>query len=94
MKKLRGAHDTISGEIETANEALKKLTVALSISDISTPKLPLDGRWAFLVNQMTKVGIPQDRSIYLINEELKKLAPTVYDLSDNDIDLLIRNDKA
>lgn len=94
MKKLRGALDTISGEIEAANEALTKLTTDLSVSDISTPKLPLDGRWEFLVNRMTKAGITQDRSIYLINEELKRRTPTVYDLSDNDIDLLIRNDNA
>ena len=92
VKKLRGALDTISGEIEAANEALIQLTAALSISDISTPKLPLDGRWTYLVNRMTKAGITHDRSIYLINEELKKRTPTVYDLSDGNIDQLIRND--
>ena len=90
INKLRGALDGISGEMEAANDALKKLTAALSVSDISTPKLPLEGRWAHLVNRMTNAGISEDRSINLINEALKLRTPTVYDLSDTDIDLLIR----
>ena len=94
VTKIRGALDTISLEIEAANDALTKLTAALSVSDISTPKLPLDGRWAFFVDRMAKAGITQDRSIYLINKELKRRTPTVNNLSDNDIDLLIRKDKA
>jgi hypothetical protein len=91
VKKLRGALDTISGEIDVANEALRKLTIALSSSD--TPKPLLDGKWKALVERMTMTSngrSTEEKAVELINAELKNRTPTIYNLDFDDIDKILR----
>jgi hypothetical protein len=89
--KLRGILDTITGEIDAANEALRNLTIALSSLD--TPKLPLDGKWKELVEQMKKASngtISEDQAIMLINAELKNRTPTIHNIGFEDINKILR----
>jgi hypothetical protein len=91
VTKLRGVLDTISGEIDVAYEALRKLTITLSSSD--TPKPPLDGKWKTLVERMTMASnghITEVKDIELINAELKNRTPTIYNLDFDDIDKILR----
>jgi hypothetical protein len=91
VTQIRGCLDTITSEIETANEALRKLTIAPS--GLDTPKLPLEGKWKVLVEQMkkdTNGNISEEKAIALINAELKKRTPTIDNLDSTDIAQIIK----